>query len=89
MTFSYDPDADVMYVTFEDYTGHTAYIENNNGDVLRVHPDTGKILGCTILFFMKRAEIGEISIPEIGFIPFNTVMSNLLRERTIDKPKEH
>jgi uncharacterized protein YuzE len=89
MTFSYDNDADVLYVTFEDYTGRATYLENSNGDILRVHPESGKIIGCTILFFMKRAENGNISIPEIGVIPFNAVMADLMRERKREKPKEH
>jgi uncharacterized protein YuzE len=81
MTFSYDDDADVLYVTFEDYKGRATYIENTGGDILRVHPESGKILGVTIPFFLKRSAHGEINVPEVGMVPFNTIMSSLIEER--------
>jgi uncharacterized protein YuzE len=89
MTFSYDDDADVLYVTFEPYEGRATYVENNNGDILRIHPENGKIVGCTILFFLKRAERGDISIPEIGMVPFNAMMNTLISERNRNAKDEH
>lgn len=72
MKLSYDNDADVLYVTFESVTGDVSYVENTHGDVLRLDAATGKIIGCTIPFFLYRIQRdGEIRIPEIGLVPFN------------------
>lgn len=84
MTFNYDDDADVLYVTFEEFEGKESYVENNNGDVLRLDPATGKIIGVTIPFFLRRSEMGTIEIPEIGIVPFNTLARKLLDERKHD-----
>jgi uncharacterized protein YuzE len=81
MTFSYDSDADVLYVTFERSLHPAQYIENDNGDILRIDEQSGKIVGCTILFFLQRAKTGTISVPEIGVVPFNQIANNLLNER--------
>jgi uncharacterized protein YuzE len=81
MTFEYDDDADVLYLTFEDFEGKESYVENETGDVLRLEPGSGKILGVTIPFFLRRSERGVIDIPEIGVVPFNTLARKLLDER--------
>jgi uncharacterized protein YuzE len=78
MTFSYDDIADVLYVTFEEVKGKPSLIENSNGDLIRIESETGKIVGCTIFYFMKRAKAGDIEVPEIGIVPFNTIMSSLM-----------
>ncbi len=36
MTFSYDDDADVLYVTFVEHNGPVVYLENESGDILRI-----------------------------------------------------
>jgi len=87
MTFSYDNDADVLYVTFERSPHPALYIENENGDILRIDEQSGKIVGCTILFFLQRAKAGTISVPEIGVVPFNQIVSNLLNERKQEKSR--
>lgn len=79
MTFSYDDDADVLYVSFEQNSAKRTYIENDNNDILWVDERSGKILGCTILKFMKRIKCGKpFDIPEIGVVPFNNSMELLL-----------
>jgi uncharacterized protein YuzE len=80
MTFSYDDDADVLYVTFKEGARRT-YVENDQGDVLLLDPQSGEIVGCTILFFLRRAREGPINIPEIGVVPFNQIAGDLLNER--------
>lgn len=89
MTFSYDSDADTLYVTFESASTPVTYLENGNGDVITIERESGKIVGCTILFFMRRAEKGAISIPEIGVVPFNAIMDSLISERTRDAKGKH
>jgi uncharacterized protein YuzE len=81
MKFSYDDDADVLYVTFGEYDGKAVYVENANGDILRVKPETDEILGVTIPFFLRRSSETEIVIPEVGLAPFTTIMAKLLEER--------
>ena len=89
MTFSYDDEADVLYLTFEDYKGRASYVENNSGDILRIHPESGKILGVTVPFFMKRSKRGDISIPEVGVVPFNSILTNLLHSRSKHEKNKH
>jgi len=45
MTFSYDDDADVLYVTFVEHNGPVVYLENESGDILRIAEGTGNIAG--------------------------------------------
>ncbi len=79
MTASYDKDADVLYITFErlpakDYV----YVENESGDILRLNKRGGRVVGCTIPFFCKRAAQNNLTVPEIGPIPFNELAEELL-----------
>ena len=85
MTFSYDAKADVLYVTFEKIQRPALYIENETGDILRIDEQSGKIVGCTVLFFLHRAKDGPISVPEVGVVPFNQIASSLLNERKQEK----
>jgi uncharacterized protein YuzE len=79
LTLSYDNAADVLYVTFERLpVGSYLYVENENGDVLRVDKNTQHIVGCTIPFFAKRAALGPVIIPEVGEVPFNDLAKNLV-----------
>lgn len=72
MTLSYDKDADVLYVSFERLPGQSyLYVENINGDVLRLDKETRLVVGITIPFFARRSEENPLSIPEIGPVPFN------------------
>ncbi len=84
MTVSYD-DADVLYIAFRKPSAEdeAVYVEKPSGDILRVDPDSGQILGVTIQLFQYRLKSGErIYIPEIGTIPFNAIMGALLEKRT-------
>jgi uncharacterized protein YuzE len=72
MTLSYDKSADVLYVTFEKAEpGTYVYTENQNGDILRLDRESGRVVGVTIPFFAKRSKVGKIVIPEVGAVPFN------------------
>jgi uncharacterized protein YuzE len=79
MTFSYDKNADVLYVTFEALPpGAYGFIENEFGDILKVDRVSRRVVGCTIPFFAARAKRGKIEIPEIGAVPFNQIADELL-----------
>ncbi len=72
MTLTYDDDADVLYLTLEDVSGPCTYKDNKYGDVFRIDTKTGRIVGCTIVFFLDRVrKSGPISIPEIGSLQFS------------------
>lgn len=72
MTVSYDADADVLYITFERLPNNAyIYVENESGDILRLNKQDGRVVGCTIPFFRKRAAENKLNVPEIGPVPFN------------------
>jgi uncharacterized protein YuzE len=75
---SYDRDADVLYITFENLPNQKyIYVENENGDVLRLDSKTKRVVGVTILGFSRRAS-ETIVIPEIGSVPFNELAAALI-----------
>jgi uncharacterized protein YuzE len=79
MTFSYDKDADVLYVTFERLPEQAyIYVENASGDVLRLDKETRRVVGVTIPFFMKRAAHQKVSVPEVSWVPFNDLAAELV-----------
>lgn len=78
MTFSYDKEADVLYVTFDHPTESYIYVENESGDVLRLDKETKSVVGVTIPFFAKRAAVGPIIVPEVGLVPFNVLAEYLV-----------
>ena len=64
MTLSYDRATDTLYIVLKRYPGDADYLESEEGIILRAHPQTGEVLGCTVLSFMKRiARSGRIEIP--------------------------
>ena len=67
MTISYDHEADVLYITFERSASSSyIYMENENGDVLRLDTDTKRVVGCTIPYFSTRTDGVKITVPEVG-----------------------
>jgi uncharacterized protein YuzE len=83
--FSYDEDADVMYIRFAEPPSTTTYLENDNGDILRFDEASGKITGVTIPCFKERIlKLGRLEIPEIGTIPFDSDMKKLINSRTVN-----
>lgn len=67
MNISYDEQADVLYLRFEDVDDGCDYIEPTPGAVLRVDPRSGHIVGCTIIAFQERLhKSGKISVPQIN-----------------------
>ena len=79
MTLSYDKDADVLYVTFERLPHQSyIYVENENGDVLRVDKKSKRVVGCTIPFFSKRTMKQKVTVPEVGRVPFNEFTKELV-----------
>jgi len=80
MTLSYDKKADVLYVAFEPAVpGTYIYVENENGDILKLDRNTKQVVGCTIPFFATRAAGGPVVVPEVGPVPFNEVAEEILR----------
>ena len=79
MKASYDKEADVLYITFEQASPEEyLYVENKQGDVLRLNKKSGHVVGCTIPYFSKRAAKHKLHIPEIGHVPFNKLAKSLL-----------
>jgi uncharacterized protein YuzE len=79
MTLSYDKAVDVLYITFEPAPpGSYLYVENDNGDVLRLDRNTRRVVGCTIMAFAQRCAKGRLVIPEVGAVPFNEIADNLV-----------
>ena len=79
MTLSYDKEADVLYITFELLPQQSyVYVENESGDILRLNKRDGRVIGCTVPFFSKRAKDGKLDIPEVGRVPFNDLARALL-----------
>ena len=80
MTLSYDKLADVLYVTFEVASPDVyIYVENANGDVLRMNKRTRQIVGVTVPAFLERSARGKVEIPEVGPVQFNEFADDLLR----------
>jgi uncharacterized protein YuzE len=80
MTISYDKIADVLYITFEAGSPDSyIFVENREGDVLKVDSASRRVVGCTVLGFAKRVRLGQkISIPEVGAVPFNQLAEELI-----------
>jgi uncharacterized protein YuzE len=60
MRLSYDTDVDVLYVSFG-ASQEAISEETGDGMLLRRHPDTGDIVGVTILGFEERLEQSSAS----------------------------
>lgn len=72
MRITYSKDADILHISFTPPTGKVASVENENGDILRIDKETGKIIGVAVQLFMYRIGNGEkIEIPEAGFSSSN------------------
>lgn len=79
MILSYDKEADVLYVTFERLPDqNVVYVENENGDVLRLDKVSKRVVGCTIPAFSIRAARGKVIVPEVGPVPFNELAEYLI-----------
>lgn len=75
MTFSYDEESDVLYVTFARPKSGVRYVETERGDVIRFCEETNLIVGVTITYFAYRSAKGEtIDIPEVGLVAFSPTM---------------
>jgi uncharacterized protein YuzE len=82
MKVSYDETVDVLYVTFQPIPPSVTYLENKNGDIIRFDSVSGAVVGVTIPCFLERAEIEDVVIEEIGSVPFNAALRQLVMERT-------
>ena len=58
-TINYDEKADVLYVSFGK-PRKAEGIDIGDGTILRVDPDTGEVIGITLLNFKKRTSDSEV-----------------------------
>jgi len=58
-TINYDEEADVLYVSFGK-PRKAEGIDIGDGTILRVDPDTGEVIGITLLNFKKRTSDSEV-----------------------------
>jgi uncharacterized protein YuzE len=72
MKIQYDKSADVLYVTLEYCAPQQCrFVENENGDVLRIDRTNDRVVGVTVISFLLRIRKGlDVVVPEIGSIPF-------------------
>jgi hypothetical protein len=90
VTFSFDEDDDVLYVTFATPKAGVRYVQTERGDILRFCTETNQIVGVTILFFAERSAKGEkIDIPEVGVVAFSSEMVALLGHRAATDKTTH
>ena len=67
MKITYDHEEDVLYLTFIDSEEECDYVENPDGVVLRIGLKSGQVLGCTVMWFMKKLKRDKkVVVPEIG-----------------------
>ena len=81
MKFQYDNAADVLYVTLEDRPPQQCrFVENENGDVLKVDRTTDELVGVTVISFMLRIKKGlDVVVPEIGAAPFKKQAKRIMK----------
>jgi uncharacterized protein YuzE len=66
---TYDPEGDILYVTFGRPTAATGY-QLSDQLLLRINPQTGKAAGLTIFNYSVHAKTGqEIPVPGLGEEP--------------------
>jgi uncharacterized protein YuzE len=84
MKVQYDKSADVLYVTLRKQDPKQCrFVENENGDVLKIDRLTGHVVGVTIIAFLLRINRGlEVNIPEIRAIPFAEFAKNITGHNT-------
>jgi uncharacterized protein YuzE len=79
MTLSYDKETDVLYITFQKSPGQRyRYVENENGDVLRLDSESNQVVGVTMPYFLKRVKKNKLSIPEVSDVPLNEIAKHLV-----------
>ena len=79
MTVSYDKLTDVLYVTYETLPPEKyIYVENTAGDILRLDRTSRRVVGVTIPAFVARCARGQVVITEVGTVPFNAFVDDLL-----------
>ena len=54
LMFSYDQEADVLYMSIGRPAEGMDYVEVDDNTILRVHPETREVVGVTIIDFAKR-----------------------------------
>src|SRR5437870_10321063 len=84
----YDESADVLYVTLG--PARPAYsVEPEEGVLLRVDPDSGALVGLTILHFQRRLKEPGDRLAAIPLVPADLlpVVIRKWRQTNVDKPK--
>ncbi len=84
MTFDYDEDDDILYVTFSSPKGKVRYAETAKGDIIRYSAETNEIVGITVMYLALRTRNGEkIEVPEVGVVAFSSVLSEVLNRKLV------
>lgn len=68
LMMGYDREADVLYLSCGEPQKGLTYLEVDNNLIVRLHPETGKVVGLTILNFSQRFGMVEslVKIPVVG-----------------------
>ena len=68
LMMGYDREADVLYLSFGEPQKGMTYVELDNNLIVRLHPDTGKVMGLTLLDFSQRFGTVEslVKVPIVG-----------------------
>ena len=72
LRIGYDREADVLYLSLGEPCKGMEYREVGNGIILRIDPETGKIVGLTVVDFVRNfSNVAQIAqVPVTGeFIP--------------------
>lgn len=64
----YDKEADVLYLSFGEPQKGMEYVEIGSDLILRIHPQTRKVVGLTIIDFSKHFSFDRamIKLPIVG-----------------------
>jgi len=68
LMMGYDREADVLYLSLGEPQQGMTYVEIDHNLMVRLHPETGKVMGLTILDFSQRFGTVEsfVKVPIVG-----------------------
>lgn len=68
LMLGYDKEADVLYLSFGEPEKGMEYIELGSNVIVRVHPETQKIVGVTVMDFAERFSVPfeSAKLPVVG-----------------------
>ncbi len=78
MRIEYDVAVDILYVSLDVPRGHVVCLDNGNDVITRVDPETGAVLGFTVLQFSDF--IDNWDALEFGFVKPKSEMKRVVEE---------